>query len=194
MVLTGPSASHGRLGGGRPLAWVATGFVLAFAAVRLNGFDLLLDPLGWGLCAAGLSRLGRTGEDPFGRARTFAVGMVWVSAVALAARGALTEDLPMDSSVLQVVELAERAGSSITVWVIADAVIGRIRLFGRHGRAAFLDVLRWAVAAFGILVLPPAQAYLNDGYIVLIAWLMALVVLVLEFYRLSQFPPFLAEG
>ncbi|MFI7699740.1 hypothetical protein [Nonomuraea sp. NPDC049480] len=53
-----------------PVTKIATGFVIAFGALRINGFDLLLDPVGWGLCASGLAQLHRSPGDGFDPART----------------------------------------------------------------------------------------------------------------------------
>ncbi|MER7499227.1 hypothetical protein AB0L05_26760 [Nonomuraea pusilla] len=135
---------------------------------------------------SGLSRLRREDDDPFGRARTLALAMACASAAVLVLAAVLVNGGPMAASVLRVVEGAEAAGAYVTVWVIADAVIRRIRLFGYHRRAAVLDVLRWAVAGLGTIGLLNTNGYLNFGFIVLIAWLIALVAIIVEFYRLSR--------
>ncbi|MFE3455553.1 hypothetical protein ACFXJ8_42235 [Nonomuraea sp. NPDC059194] len=164
------------MGTGKPVAKIATGFVFAFGALRFNGFDLLLDPVGWGLCASGLSQLQRSADDPFGRARIAAVAMACMSLVTMIAS---------DS---QAIGIANTVGALIAVWLVVDAIIRRIRPSGEIARAALLDVLRWAVVGLGVLGLLAGYGYADLGPVTLVAWFASLVTLVVVLYRSARLP------
>ncbi|MFI9593493.1 hypothetical protein [Nonomuraea sp. NPDC052265] len=170
----------------RPVTKITTGLVIAFGALRFNGLDLLFDPVGWGLCAAGLLSLQRPG-DAFARARSWAFCMVPVSLVGVLASGA-----PMDEPVRQVIGVANTAGSLITVWLIADALMTRMRARGDNSQAALLDVLRWAVAGLGAAGLLAGYGYAELSPVLLVAWFAALVVLIIVLYRSAGLPYFSA--
>ncbi|NRQ37122.1 hypothetical protein HII36_35600 [Nonomuraea sp. NN258] len=159
-----------------PITKVATGLVLAFGALRINGFDLLIDPVGWWLCVAGLSSLRRSPADAFGVARGFAIAMICVSTLGLL--GALQG----------VSALAGTLGGLVTVWLIADAVIRRIRPEGEDFLATLLDVLRWAVAGLGALGLVAGYGLVPMGIVVVVAWFVALVALIAVLYRVAGLP------
>ncbi|MBG0814670.1 hypothetical protein [Planomonospora sp. ID82291] len=172
----------------RPVTKIATGFVLAFGALRINGFDLLLDPVGWALCASGASALRRTVDDPFSRVGLAAVTMVWTSLVIMATYF-VDEDRPlMDSPVGHMMGVAGTVGALITVWLAADAVIRRIRFCGDVSRAGLLDVLRWAVAGLGALGVPAGYGYADPGVVLPIVWFAALVALIVVLYRAARLP------
>ncbi|MBB5774426.1 hypothetical protein [Nonomuraea jabiensis] len=171
-----------------PVTKIATGFVVAFGALRFNGFDLLFNPIGWGLCASGLLELRRSADDPFGRAGSFAVAMACISLVATIPFGA--SDDQAVSFIANVIGIANTAGALITVWVSVDAVIRRIRPSGDLSRAALLDVLRWAVAVLGALSALAGYGYADLGLVVLIAWFSAIVALIAVLYRSASLPCF----
>jgi hypothetical protein len=178
----------GRLCRMRPVAKIATGFVFAFGALRFNGFDLLIDPVGWGLCASGLSQLQRSADDPFGRAMFFALAMACTSFVAMVPLNVNPSSPLMVSSIKHVIGIAGTAGALIAVWLSVEAVIRRIRPWGDISRAALLDVLRWAVAGLGALGMLTEYGYADLGFVPVIAWFAAIVVLVVVLYRSAHLP------
>ncbi|MFI6993770.1 hypothetical protein [Nonomuraea wenchangensis] len=166
----------------RPVTKIATGLVIAFGALRLNGFDLLFDPVGWGLCAAGLLSLQRPG-DAFAVAHAWAVYMVPVSLVAVFADG-----VPTDEPVKHVIGIAVTVGGLITVWLIVDALMIRMRSRGDSSQVALLDVLRWAVAGLGGVGLLARYGYAELSPVLLVGWFAALVVLIVVLYRSADRP------
>ncbi|MDR8407507.1 hypothetical protein MTP10_01990 [Nonomuraea sp. 3-1Str] len=176
-------------GSSLPLTKIATGFVFAFGALRFNGFDLLFDPVGWGLCASGLTQLLHSAGDPFDRARSFAVAMVSVSLVAVFASGVPhPSDEPASFSLSQVIGLVDTAGALIAVWLTVDAIIRRIRPHGEISTAARLDVLRWAVVSLGVLGILSGFGHADLGFVTPIAWFVAVVALIVVLYRAAGLP------
>ncbi|YCK33119.1 hypothetical protein ACNF49_03150 [Actinomadura sp. ATCC 39365] len=167
-----------------PVTKIATGLVVAFGALRLNGLDLLFDPVGWGLCAAGLLSLEQPG-DAFARARTSAGCMVPVSLVAVFMGGE-----PTDGPIKDVIGIAATAGALIAVWLIVDAFMIHLRSSGDTSQVALLDVLRWAVAGLGAAGLLAGHGYAELSPVLLAGWFAALVVLVVMLFRLADRPEF----
>ncbi|MET8984070.1 hypothetical protein ABZW49_01345 [Nonomuraea wenchangensis] len=165
-----------------PVTNIATGLVIAFCALRLNGLDLLFDPVGWGLCAAGLLSLQRLGHA-FAVARAWALCMVPVSLVAVFAEGVRT-----DEPIKQVIGIAVTVGGLITVWLIVDALMIRMRSSGDSSQVALLDVLRWAVAGLGGAGLLARYGYGELSPVLLVGWFAALVVLIAVLYRSADRP------
>lgn len=172
----------------RPVAKIATGFVFVFGAFRFNGFDLLLDPVGWGLCVSGLFRLERSADDPFGRARLAAAAMVCASLVATIVSVADSSRTLSTSSLGEMIGIANTAGTLITVWLITDAIIRRIRPQGAVSPAALLDVLRWVVVGLGVLVVLTRHGYADLGIFTLVTWVAAIVALIVMLYRSAHLP------
>jgi hypothetical protein len=170
-----------------PVTKIATGFVFAFGALRFNGFDLLFDPVGWGLCASGLSQLQRSADDPFSRARAFAVAMGCVALVAAVTSGPLSGDHLM-VSLRYAIGFADTVGALIGVWLAVEAIIRRIRPHGDLSKAAFLDVLRWAVIGLGVVGLLTGYGFADLGAVTLIAWFVTIVTLVVLLYRSAGLP------
>jgi hypothetical protein len=173
-----------------PVARVATGFVFAFGALSFNGFDLLFDPVGWGLCASGLSQLQRSVDDPFSRARSMAAVMACVSFIAMIASGEPSSPARAGSpiTVTQLIGIANTLGALIAVWLIAEAIIRRIRPCGDTSTAVLLDVLRWAVAGLGVLGMLAGYGYADLGPVTAIAWFATLVALIVVLYRSADLP------
>ncbi|MEV4577971.1 hypothetical protein AB0K16_32465 [Nonomuraea jabiensis] len=169
-----------------PVTKIATGFVVAFGALRFNGFDLLFDPVGWGLCASGLLQLQRSADDPFDRAKSFAVAMVCISLVATIPFGASRDQV--GSFIAHVIGIAHTAGALIATWFSADAIIRQIRPSGDLSRAELLDVLRWAVAGLGALGTLAGYGYADLGPVVLIAWFAAIAGLIAVLYHSASLP------
>ncbi|MFI6741241.1 hypothetical protein ACIBI9_50710 [Nonomuraea sp. NPDC050451] len=169
-----------------PVTKIATGFVVAFGALRFNGFDLLFDPVGWALCASGLLQLQRSADDHFGRAGFFAVAMACISLVATIWFGASHDQA--GSFIAHVIGIAHTAGALIATWLSVDAVIRQIRPSGDLSRAALLDVLRWTVAGLGALSALAGYGYADLGTVVLIAWFAAILALIVMLYRSASLP------
>lgn len=182
------NGTPGRLGRVRPVTKIATGFVFAFGALRFNGFDLLLNPVGWLVCVSGLSQLQRSADGPFSRARSSAVVMVCVSLVAVVVPGAQSGYPLMVLPVKHVIDIADTAGALIAVWLTVDAVIRRVRPCGDISRAALLDVLRWAVVGLGALGMLVGYGYTGLNPVLPIAWFAAVVALIVVLYRSARLP------
>lgn len=185
MVLTDVTISAERA---RPIARIAAGLIVAFASFRVNGFDLLIDPVGWGLCASGLGHLQRSGTDPFGRAGTAAVTMICVSLVAVLSGGTRPGSGLLDSPIAYLSALAASVGGLITVWLIVDAVLRQVRRYEDHPRLALLDTLRWGMAGLGALGILAGYGYADFGAEAAIAWFATVVALVVVLYRLADLP------
>jgi hypothetical protein len=169
-----------------PVTKIATGLVVVFGALRLDGFDLLLDPVGWGLCAAGLVESGKSLDDPFNRAAIYACLMVCVSFVALIAP--VASDSIATSPITHLIGLVNALGALVAVWPAVDAVIGRIRTGEDTSAAGPLDLLRWAVVGLGLLGTLAGYGYAALGQVTLIAWFAAVVALVIVLYRSARLP------
>ncbi|WP_329089166.1 MULTISPECIES: hypothetical protein [unclassified Streptosporangium] len=171
-----------------PVTKIATGFLFAFCAFRLNGLDLLFDPVGWFLCVSGLSQLQRSADDPFGRARSFAVATLCASLAAMVVSGAPSNGLLTLSPVEHGIGIANTAGALITVWLSADAVIRQIRPRGDISRVALLDVLRWAVVSLGVLGMLVGYGYADLGPVLPVVWFAAVLALIVVLYRSAHLP------
>ncbi|MEU8320910.1 hypothetical protein AB0C33_21365 [Nonomuraea sp. NPDC048881] len=170
----------------RPVTKIATGLVITFGALRFNGLDLLFDPVGWGLCADGLLRLQRPG-DAFARAQAWAVGMIPVSLVAV-----FTGGTPTYEPIRYVIGTAATVGGLVTVWLIADALMTRMRSGGGGSQVPLLDVLRWAVAGLGTAGLLAGHGYSELSPVLLVGWFIVIVALVVVLYRAAGRPEFSA--
>ncbi|MEU0564871.1 hypothetical protein ABZ297_05665 [Nonomuraea sp. NPDC005983] len=181
MVLKGPSPESAQAGL-LPVTKIAMGLVFAFGALRIDGFDVLLDPVGWGLCASGLSQLRRSGDDGFDRAHAMAVAMVWAEIAILILSAA------DDSPVRRAIGAITAAGALIAVWLVVDPVVRRVRSGGNVSRAALLDVLRWAVVALGWPGVLAGYGYAVLGPVVTVAWFAAVVSLIVVLYASADLP------
>ncbi|WP_188194823.1 hypothetical protein [Nonomuraea sp. SYSU D8015] len=188
MALTGNPSAGGGTPGMPPVTTIALGFVVVFGALRFNGFDLLFDPVGWGMCAAGASRLQRSPEGPFARAEAAAMVMIFVSLAALLSPSPGAGRGVTESAAEHVIEVVDTLGSLIALWLVVEAVVRRLRSCGKTSRAARLDVLRWAVAGLGALALPAGYGYAIPGPATAIAWFTALVVLIVMLIRSARLP------
>ncbi|GAA4181101.1 hypothetical protein GCM10022252_04910 [Streptosporangium oxazolinicum] len=171
-----------------PVMKIAIGFLFAFAALRFNGLDLLFDPVGWALCVSGLFQLQRSEDDPFGRARPFAMATFCVSLVALVVSGAPSNGLLDFSPVEHGIGVANTACALITVWLSVDAVIRRIRSHGGVSEVALLDVLRWAVVSLGALGMLAGYGYADLGPVLPVVWFAAVLALIVTLYRSAHLP------
>ncbi|GGL30384.1 hypothetical protein [Planomonospora parontospora] len=169
-----------------PVMKIAIGFAVVFGAFRLNGFDLLFDPVGWSLCASGLFQLERSADDPFGRARPAAIAMAAASCLSLVTSDAVPDRSPMSAPIQHGIGIACTVGALVTVWLSVDAVIRRIRTYGDVSRADLLDVLRWAVVGPGALALPAGYGYADPGVVPLTVWFAAVGALVTMLYRSAR--------
>lgn len=172
----------------RPVATIATGFVVAFGALRFNGFDLLLDAAGWGMVAAGLIKLQRSAADSFSRAGFFAVAMACATFIAMFTSGVSSGSDRVADATVQVIGVVSTAGALVTVWMVVDAIIRRLRASGDTSKIALLDVLRWAVVGLGALGMLAGYGYAALGGFIAIAWFAAIVALVVVLYRSARLP------
>lgn len=178
MALTQPY--QGNHGGVRPLAKIAGGLAVVYCGFRINNFDLLLNPVGWALCASALDRLRGPVGEPFDRARAVALLMVCVSAIdQLAVLNA--GDLEPTAAV-QVIGYTDNLGGITAVWLIADAVVRRLRADGHGSRAAVVDVLRWIVTALSVLGTMAGLGYAALGPALAVVWFISLAALVVILY------------
>lgn len=152
----------------KPPAQLAAGFAVVFFAVRVNGFDLLLDPVGWMICTSALANM-----EVFDRAFTCGVAMILSSVLLLIA--------PSDWE--QVIGLAAGVGNAVTVALMVEPVMAATR---RHRN--LLDVLRWAVAGPGVLVVLSWYGYAELGGLFQMVALVAMVTLIVVLVRVSQEP------
>ncbi|MFG1946128.1 hypothetical protein [Nonomuraea sp. NPDC048826] len=183
MVLTTGGPTGVRLF--RPGTKVVLGLAVVFVAVRVDGFDVLLNPVGWAVCASSLARLGSAG-DLFSRAAAFALGMVCLSTVALYASGVRASLGAGASPVIQLIGLAENVASLVGLWLVAEAVVRRLRLADRP--AAALDVLRWALAGLGVLDLLDDFGHVEPGPVVPVAWGAGFLALLVMLHRTIDRP------
>jgi hypothetical protein len=171
-----------------PVRKIALGFVVVFGALRFNGFDLLLDPAGWVMCASGLWQLRISPGDSFDRVHSVAIFMVCVSTIAIFSGWGSSDDVAT-----RLIGLLNTVGALIAVWVVAGVVIGRVRSCGESSRAALLDVLRWAVAGLGVLGLLAGYGFAVLGSVTVVVWFAALVAVVVVLYRSAELPCLSAE-
>ncbi|MEU4703566.1 hypothetical protein [Nonomuraea dietziae] len=112
----------------RPYKSVALGLLIVALDLRLNGFDLLMDVIGWVVVVAAL---GRVGHPAFHGARVAAVAAAVVS---------VTELMPLPSSLTLMLGLAE----VLAVWMIATGIM----VSHQDPRTAqVFGLLRWATVA-----------------------------------------------
>ncbi|SEG40289.1 hypothetical protein SAMN05444920_102892 [Nonomuraea solani] len=163
---------------------IATGFVFAFGSFNVNGFDLLLDPVGWGLCVSGLDGLGRSMGEAAYRARSAAVLMVFVSIFELL--GFFTRSDEDEGRISYVFGVLASVAAFVTVWMVAGAIVERLRPQGDLAGAALLDVLRWAVLGLGTLAVLAGSGYVVLGQVALIAWFAAIAALVIVLYAWAR--------
>lgn len=185
MVLTGGNDMPGSL---RPVTKIAIGLVFAFAHFHVNGLDLLVDPVGWFLCAAGLGQLRRSPTDPFGRASTAALTMVCISLVAVLSKGVRTNSSLLDSPLAHLSAFAGTVGALITVWLIVDAILRQIRHAEAHSKLTVVDVLRWLMVGLGTLGIMDGYGSVDFGVEIGIAWFATVVALVVVLYSLADRP------
>ncbi|WP_345387583.1 hypothetical protein [Nonomuraea salmonea] len=117
---------------------IAIGLLVAFAALRVGGLDLLFDPIGWWLCLLGVGDL-----KPGSKAGWLALGMAVLSVVAL-----FEGDAAQGTS-YSAFWLGYAAGALVTLWAVVDVAIRYIRPSGDHYDVTLLDALRWAVVGGG---------------------------------------------
>ncbi|MET8007212.1 hypothetical protein [Nonomuraea glycinis] len=177
----------------RPVTKIAAGIGFAFAHFHVNGFDLLIDPFGWFMCAIGLGQLRRSPTDPFGRAGTAAVTMACVSLVALLSKGVRTSSL-LENPLAHLSGFADTVGALITVWLIVDAVLRRIRRSEAHAKLTLIDVLRWLMVGLGVLGLMDGYSPVDFGAEVGVAWFAATAALVITLYSVGDRPCLVGYG
>ncbi|MBB4936631.1 hypothetical protein FHR32_000936 [Streptosporangium album] len=164
-----------------PISQVALGFLVTFIAIRINGFDLLVDAVGWAAVASGLSRLETTVDRGFAGAKVSAVVACLVSILLLfgPTRAALI------TTVYTVVSL-------LTVWLIATVVMRRAQARGDISTAQTFNVIRLTEAIVQILAVAVLVVG-GPGGIVIISGIIGFVVyiwFVVSLIRLNRLPYF----
>ena len=172
----------------RPVTKIATGIVFAFAHFHVNGFDLLIDPIGGAMCVIGLGQLRRSPTDPFGRAGTAALTMICISLVAMLTKDVRTSAGPLESSLAYLSGFADTVGALITAWLIVDAILRQIRRSEAHPRLTLVDVLRRPMAGLGALGIMDGYGSFDFGVEVGIAWFATVVTLAALLYSLADRP------
>ncbi|MEV4468098.1 hypothetical protein [Nonomuraea sp. NPDC049504] len=157
----------------RPGLKIAIGLLVAFAALRVGGLDLLFDPIGWWLCLLGVGDL-----KPGSKAGWLALGMAVLSVVAL-----FEGDAAQGTS-YSAFWLGYAAGALVTLWAVVDVAIRYIRPSGDHYDVTLLDALRWAVVGAGAVALLAESGYAWLGEVAVIAMYCALALLVVILWRL----------
>jgi hypothetical protein len=118
-----------------PLNRIATGFLIASFAITINGFDFLIDAVGWLLVALGLSHMEKTIDPVFGKARLSAfvtLAISFAALIGLTANGGIG--------------LLYRLSVTVTIWLVAEGIITRARIFDDASTASTFNVLRWILA------------------------------------------------
>lgn len=118
---------------------IAMGLVLVILDVRVEGWDLIADPLGWGLVVVGLTRM--RGPVPRGTLLGLAAVAGVISFVSV--DGALLESL--DPSLAWLISLVELAFDITLATVVADVLAD-----SRPDLARRLRALRWFFVAAAI--------------------------------------------
>lgn len=160
-----------------PLSTVATGFVLIVLDLRFNQFDVLLDPLGWGMVIVGLGRLSRSVDPQFKAS--------WQASI-VAAVLSLPDVVGVGPAVLY---LGYAIVGLVAVWLIATAIMHRAQAAGDAAVASAFDRLRWLLALtqlFGLIAIA-----VGIGPFLLVALLVALGVdiwFIVRMYRSAKRP------
>jgi hypothetical protein len=170
-----------------PVIKIVLGFVFVFGVFRINGLDLLFDPIGWGLFVFGLAQLEHVTGDPFNRAKSCAFAMMCVSVFTVITPDAFDATAGPTS---MVISIAYVAGTALTVWLSVDAVIRRIR---PYADVTMLDASRWAVAGLTVLGALIGGDPAEFAIVILLAWVVSIVALIVVLCRLARLP-YLAPG
>jgi hypothetical protein len=162
-----------------PLHRVAAGLLIALLALRINGFDLLVDAVGWFLVYLGLSSMQVSVDPAFGKVQ---VSAVVAGALSLAAIVGLTAE--------PAVGLLYTLSANITIWLLASVIIARARTFGDSATASAFNILRWILATTAAVNSLGGYLSVDLGAvgISLILSLVALVWFVVQLYRSARLP------
>ncbi|MBG0825274.1 hypothetical protein HS048_31795 [Planomonospora sp. ID91781] len=163
-----------------PLRTVAAGFLIALFAIRINGFDLLVDVIGWLLVVLGLSRMEKSVDPVFGKARLSAVA---ASALSLAALVGLTANVVMG--------LLYMLSGTITIWLTAEGIISRAQAVGDSSTASTFNALRWvllAVNVTGVVTFYTGALPSGIALITAVAGVVAVIWFVVRLYMSARLP------
>ncbi|MFF4771241.1 hypothetical protein ACFY05_00125 [Microtetraspora fusca] len=163
-----------------PLHRVAAGFLIASLALRINGFDLLIDAVGWGLVVSGLSRLESASDPAFGKARMAALVTLVLSFAELAG---LTGNI--------VIGLLYGASKLVTTWLVAAGIIARARDFGDVSTASTFDAIRWILTIVSVVALLLGYAVVQMqaiAFIVAITGFIVIAWFIISLYRSARLP------
>lgn len=184
-----------------PISRVATGFLLAFLAVRINGFDLLVDAVGWVIVASALARLEMEFGFAFSSAKTASVIAFVVS---LADIVGWTEQ-PLVGLIYSIMKLA-------CAWSVTVAIIQRAEVYGDASTERKFDTFRrflaFVIVTMPLLAIGGAMSYTAPaavgmmsngaptaldmmgpiGLIAVVVQLIAMIWLVVLLYRSARLP------
>lgn len=166
-----------------PLYRIAAGFLITSLALRINGFDLLVDVIGWVLVVFGLSRMEASVDPAFRRARVSAI-----------VTGVISCAVPIGLTVNSVIGLLYTLSTQVTIWLIAEGIIARARNAGDASTASTFNVLRWILAtviAVGWLVSYAVTSPQGLGTIALILAVVGFVAtiwFIIRLYRSARLP------
>ncbi|GLX01376.1 hypothetical protein Misp02_54620 [Microtetraspora sp. NBRC 16547] len=123
-----------------PLYPVATGFLITSLALRINGFDILVDAVGWLLVVFGLSHMEASIDPVFGKAKVAAIVTLVLSAAEL-----------VGLTVHVVIGLLYGLSRMATIWLVAEGIITRAQAFGDVSTASTFNALRWVLAIVSVV-------------------------------------------
>ncbi|WP_433424789.1 hypothetical protein ACQP1V_18810 [Microtetraspora malaysiensis] len=161
-----------------PLYRIAAGILIASLALRVNGFDLLVDAIGWALVVSGLSRLETAVDPAFGKARMAALVTLVLS---LAELTGLTENI--------VIGLLYGAGKLVTIWLVATGIVTRARAFGDVSTASTFDAIRWILTIVSVvasLLAYTAARMQGIAFIVAITGFIVIAWFIISLYRSAR--------
>ncbi|MFI6319491.1 hypothetical protein ACIBG8_18305 [Nonomuraea sp. NPDC050556] len=155
-----------------PYKSIALGLLIAAIDLRLNGFDLIVDAIGWFIVLQALDQLTRQVHPAFLPARTAALVAGLVSLTDLVGLG-----LPAPISFL--LGLADVAA----VWFVATAVMAVASANGDERTDSLFNVLRWATVATTALAL--AGVFVG-GWVLVLFGLAVRIWLIVELARAPE--------
>lgn len=166
-----------------PLYRIATGFLIVSLGLKINGFDLLVDVVGWFLVASGLSRMEQSVDPVFGKARISAIVAGVISCAELIG---LTAN--------PVIDLLDTLSTQVAIWLVAEGIIVRARTFGDASTASTFNALRWVLATVAAVGFLMGQAKLQTRgleplvLILAIVGFIAIVWFIVSLYRSARLP------
>lgn len=155
-----------------PYKLIALGLLIAAVDLRLNGFDLIVDAIGWFIALGALDQLGRQVHPAFVPARNAALVAGLVSLTELVA-------LVLPTPVNILLGLAD----VVAVWFIATAVMAVASANGDEKTDSLFNVLRWATVATTALAL---MGMAVGGWVLVLFGLAVRIWMIVELARAPE--------